>query len=118
MSEHAESTGRRDGLRGDFASAVSSLADGELVFPPPFDLPSAAALADNLDLGEIAERLFAVTAQRQMTYTVTITGRSPQHPEMPDRVLVDTTVPSENLLIVTLETLLDELYARQNNERT
>lgn len=113
-----ESTGRqRDGLQGKFAVAVSSLTGGDLGFPPPFDLSSSAALADNIDEGPIAQQLFDVTAQRQVSYTVVITGRSLQHPEMPEREVMNTTVPSERVLIALLEGFLNELYERQETSR-
>lgn len=106
----------RDGLLGDFARAVSSLSRGELGFPAPFDYPSSAALADNIDTGSIAERLFDVTALRQSAYEVVIRARSPQHPELPAREVINTVVPSEQMLIVLLETLLDELHDRTETE--
>lgn len=41
-----------------FHRAVAALAEGELSFPPPFDLAASAALADNEHTGETAAALF------------------------------------------------------------
>lgn len=102
----------RDGLLALFAAAVSSLAEGELSFPPPFDLSSSVALADNIDVGVIAQRLFDVTAQRQTGFTVMISAYAVDHPEVPQREVIDTRVPDTRLLIALLEGFLEELYAR------
>jgi hypothetical protein len=106
----------RDGLLAKFAAAVSSLADGELTHHPPFDLSSSAALADNIDAGGIAQHLFDVTAQRDTGYTVVITSKSVSHPDLGDRPVIDTQVASTRLLIALLETFLDELYARNEEQ--
>lgn len=106
----------RDGLLARFAAAVSSLADGQLTFAAPFDFSTSAALADNIDFGDTAERLFAVTAQRQSGYTVRIFTNSSAHPDLPEREVIDTRVPSDRLLIALLEGLLEELYDRQEQE--
>lgn len=115
MLSDTESTADREGLKAQFQAAVAPLADGELTFQPPFDLASAAALADNIDSGRIAEMLFAVTALRDCGFTVHITAHSPAHPELPDRELINTTVPSSRLLIALLDGLLNELDAHQHD---
>lgn len=99
----------RDELVGEFTSTISSLSQGGLTFPPPFDLAASAALADNIDTGEIAQRLFEVTHQRDTAYTISIAAVSSQHPDLPGRPVLETTVASRQLLIVLLEGLLDEL---------
>lgn len=101
---------------------VSAVADGELTFPPPFDLASAAALQENIDLGELALQLFHATASRDTGYEVTIHALAPEGSEPLRREIINTTVASTSLLFALLEGLMDELEARsdeQNNpERT
>lgn len=104
-----ESTESTDSDEGDlaalFAQAICSLAQGNLMFPPPFDLASSAALAANDDLGEIAEKLYEVTAQRDTGYRVRIHATAPG---VPDREVINCTVTSTPTLIALLDTLIDE----------
>lgn len=109
-----ESTDSGD-LAGLFASAISDLADGNLMFPAPFDLASSAALAANVDSGEIAEKLFAVTAQRDTGYRVVIYATAPG---VEDREVVNTTVTSTGLLLVLLDELIEEKLARTDEKET
>lgn len=115
MVSNTESTDHhRDGLLADFAGAVSSLADGDLTFKAPFDLASSTALADNIDDGGIAQRLFEVTALRDCGYEVRIMARSLDHPDVDPREMINTSVRSTRMLISLLEGLLDELYDHDN----
>lgn len=102
----SESTDSDDDLDGLFAQVVSALTRGGLLFPPPFDLATAAALAANLDVGKIAEQLFEVTAQRNTGYRVAIYATAPG---VEDREVIDTAVDSPDLLITLLDGLLEEL---------
>ncbi len=106
--------GSREGLEPDFATAVSSLAEGELTFPPPFDLSSSAALAANIDNGDGAVRLFDVTAQRDCQYDVQIFARmgGGHGEEVRVREVINTQVPSTPQLISLLDDLIEELHAR------
>lgn len=103
---------KRDGAV-EFDTAVASLADGGLVFPPPFDLSSSAALAANLDIGSIAEELFTTTAARDSQFSVRIGELIGDQPELGQREILDTAVGSTTLLIALLEMLIVELRARQ-----
>lgn len=55
--EHTD-TGDRQ-FPESFARAVAPLTQGELTFPPPFDLVTSWALARNAETGETAMELFA-----------------------------------------------------------
>lgn len=81
------------------------------MFPPPFDLATSLALAANIDRGDLAERLFEVTAARDTQFEVAIYARCPDNPDM-RRQIVDTTVASTKLLTALLDMVLDELDAR------
>lgn len=100
----SESTGSDD-LDALFTSAVMSLAEGNLTFQPPFDLATSAALAANIDLGDLAQRLFDATAQRDTGYRISIHATAPG---VPDREVVNTNVASTALLVALLDGLLDE----------
>lgn len=110
-SDAEKADGDREALVRAFNRVISDLAEGGLTFPPPFDLATSLALASNLDRGELAERLFDVTAARETQFTVQIKACSAQYPEL-TRQVIDTTVSSTQLLTVLLENLLDELYAK------
>lgn len=99
-------------------ATVADLAEGELTFPPPFDLASAVALGKNADRGELAENLFAATASRDCGYRVTISALTPEGDEPLQREIINTTVASTNLLMTLLDGLLDELQARQDADPT
>lgn len=114
LSDTESTADERHDLLAKFAAAVVSLAEGELTFKPPFDLSSSAALADNIDTGVIAEKLFDVTALRDMAFTVSIHEHSLRHPELPGREVIDTRVDSARLLVALLEGFLDEIYARHD----
>lgn len=90
-----------------FHQVVAVLADGALMYPPPFDLATSLALAANIDTGDLAEKLHAVTAARDTKYQVTIYQCDDEHGMR--REVVDTTVSSSSLLQVLLEAVLDEL---------
>src|ERR1041384_5367842 len=114
MQGDTESTSSSDseGLRELFMGIVSDLADGELTFPPPFDLAASTALASNIDVGVIALKLFQVTQQRDCRYRVSIHAISPDD-EALDREIVNTTVSSTRLLFALLDGLMEELHARR-----
>lgn len=113
MVRDTESKGRdRNDLAARFASAVSSLADGDLTFGRPFDLASSTALADNIDSGQNAQRLFDVTALRDLIYDIQIRARSPEHPDVQPREVLCTEIGSTPLLISLLEDLIEELHGR------
>jgi hypothetical protein len=118
VASDAESTGSDQGLDEAFMHTVADLAQGELTFPAPFDLASAAALRVNADDGELAERLFEATASRDCGYEVTIRVLTPEGSDPEQREIIDTTVSSTPLLIELLTGLLDELEARAEAEHT
>lgn len=101
-------------LLAKFNRVIACLAAGELTFPPPFDFATSLALAANIDQGELAQQLFAVTAARDTHFSVQITACSPEQPDL-WREVIDTTVSGTRLLAVLLESLLDELYAKAEN---
>jgi hypothetical protein len=119
MQGDTESTSSSDseGLRELFMEIVSDLADGELTFPPPFDLAASAALACNIDVGAIAVKLFNATRQRDCGYQVSIQAISPDD-ESVAREIVNTTVPSTRLLLALLDGLMEELHDRRTADRT
>lgn len=93
---------------------VAAVADGELTFPPPFDLSTSAALASNIDRGWLAQKLADVTASRDCGYEVSITALTPGVPDPMRREIINTTVSSTRLLFTLLESLMDELEARMD----
>lgn len=102
----------RSGLSELFA-IVADLAEGELTFPPPFDLSSSVALADNEDYGDLALKMFDASARLTYGYHVAITAVGPVRTgNSPARTILDTTVPSTRLLFALLGGLMDELEAR------
>ncbi len=86
------------------------------MFPAPFDLASSAALAANDDCGELAEKVFALAAARDCGYAVTITAM-PSGSVAMRRPVIDTTVTSTGTLIAVLEGLLEEIYARSEQQQ-
>lgn len=114
MQGDTDSTGSdSSGLYDQFMAIVSGLTEGDLTFPAPFDLSTSAALAKNDDIGDLAERLFAVTAQRDCGYEVTITALTEDPGAEPlRREIINTTVAGTQLLLALLEGLMDELDAR------
>lgn len=112
MRSDAEKAGDdRSDLLARFSRVVADLAGGGLTFPPPFDFASSIALASNLDTGTMAQRIFDVTAGRDLQFSVQITACSPEHPGLSRQVL-DTTVSSTQVLTALLEGLLEELNAQ------
>lgn len=112
MRSDAESTSNdSDGKRDAFLAAVASLDEGELTFPPPFDLASAAALASNIDVGDLALKLFEVTAGRDCGYEVRITAVPPGESTL-RRDVINTSVASTGLLFALLDGLMEELERR------
>jgi dethiobiotin synthetase len=89
---------------------VTLLSDGELIAPAPFDAATSAALASNLDRGDIAERLFDITAQREPTYQVHIVEVSAGV----TREVLNTTADSSRTLFALLDGLMDEIAARRH----
>lgn len=102
----------RDGLLALFAQAVSSLAEGELTFPAPFDLSTSAALAANDDTGRLAEEVFKLAAARDCGYAVSIMSVS----EGETREVINTRTSGTGTLIALLEGLLEELYVKHGIE--
>lgn len=102
-----------DDLAALFASAIATLADGMLMFPFPFDLASAAALAVNDDTGDLAEQLFSVTAQRDTAYRVAIYATAPG---VGDREVLSTRVPSTSMLVALLDTLIEERIEQAHDD--
>lgn len=98
-----------------FLAAVTDLAEGALVFPPPFDLATSSALALNNDLGDLAEKLFEVSALRDCGFHVQITALAPGTDTQPlRRDVVNTTVGSVRLLLALLDDVAFEVEAQQN----
>src|SRR3954468_19524437 len=94
-----------DDLATLFAAAICSMAQGNLMFPSPFDLASSAALAANEDTDRIAEKLFEVTAQRDTGYRVEIYATAPG---VDDREVICCTVPSTPTLLALLDSFIEE----------
>lgn len=115
MERDTESTSSSDsqGLRELFMGILSDLAEGDLTFPPPFDLAASAALASNIDVGVIALKLFNATQQRDCGYRVSIHAISPDDESL-GREIVDTKVSSTRLLVALLDGLMEELTARRS----
>lgn len=108
-STESTDSGKDDDLHRLFAQITAALSDGDLTFQPPFDHATSAALAANIDDGDIAQRLFEVTRLRETTYRVMITAVAPG---VQDREVVNTTVPGAGLLIALLDGLIEEFVAR------
>lgn len=99
-----------DDRRAEELSKIQCLlSDGELTAPAPFDVATSAALAANLDAGDIAEKLFDITSSRQPTYRVHIEEVSGEH----TREVVNTTADGQRTLFALLDGLMDELEARR-----
>jgi hypothetical protein len=88
---------------------AGAVADGGLVMPPPFDVASSAALAANSDKGEMADKLFDVTAARASMFEVRITEIQGDN----RRDLVDTVCAGEGPLFQLLDDVMDEIDARR-----
>jgi hypothetical protein len=99
-----------------FTEVVAGLANGSLLFPPPFDFATSLALAANIDLGALAQQLFDVTAARDTKYEVSIYACSGDH-ENVRRQIIDTTVASTQVLYALLEHVLDELDERAQEKQ-
>lgn len=110
-----ETEGGRE-LEQPFVNAVAPLAEGNLTYPAPFDICTSAALAANIDTGDMAEKLFAVTALRQAGFHLTITAVAPGEPGLPEREIINTRTSSLHTLTVLLEDLLDELHERHQHD--
>lgn len=108
-SESTDS-GKDDDLQEAFGRVIAKLSDGDLTFQAPFDLASSAALAANMDSGELAAALFRVTQSRETNYRVHIAAVVP---DLEPRDVVNTTVSGEGLLVALLEGLIDEILSLQ-----
>lgn len=119
MQKDAESTSSdSEGLESSFMGVVTSVTDGDLTFPAPYDLATSAALASNIDTGGLAEKLFDVTADRDCRYEVTVTALSPVGAEPPmRREIINTVAQSTQAMIALLDGLLDEIEARLDAEQ-
>lgn len=111
-------------MRGDaeskklaaFLIAVSDLADGALMFPPPFDLATSSALAVNTDSGDLAEKLYDA-APRTCQFEVKITELAQGAGFEPvRREVVNTVVFSTRLLLALLDSVAMELQAPQQDQ--
>lgn len=89
-----------------FHQVTGSIVRGALVFPPPFDLATSAALAVNDETGDIAERLFEITAQKHSKFRVLITEIADG---VDDQEVINTTVTGQQLLITLLDEFINEL---------
>lgn len=105
------------GLDDSLIQVVAVLADGNLVFPPPFDLRTSAALADNTDTGDAAEQLFTFCAPLvPVTYRVTITAVPAHHPETGEREIINTRVTTPAALKALLGGLVMEIAQHPDTE--
>lgn len=100
-------------LHQQFRKIMAALADGELTFRWPFDLATSAALAANIDHGQLAQDLFDVTAQRDTAYRVSIHAVAP---DVPDREVINTTVPSTAMLMHLLDGLIAEYFSEEEGD--
>lgn len=98
-----------------FHLVTGAIARGGLTFPPPFDLASAAALAVNDDTGDIAARLFDITAQKLSRYRVTVTELADG---VDEREVINTTVTGQPQLITLLDEFINELLEAQEKGGT
>ncbi len=99
-----------------FVAAVSLLADGELIFPPPFDLATAAALCRNTSGGDAAERNFeracdAVPRQFRLRLHQVAPGTGVE-----PREIVDTTVPGLLQILTIVHGLVAEMLTDDEKE--
>ncbi len=95
-------------------TVAASVGEGELTLDPPFDLATSAALANNIDRGDLAENLFRITALRECAYEVTITAVAPGDGEPERREIINTSVASTHLLFALLDDVLCEIENRLN----
>ena len=80
-----------------FRKAVGSLADGGVVFPAPFDLGTAAGLADNdADDTDAVDICTAVAAETAIRYHVQITQVVDDRPDL-RRQIIDTVTDPQYL---------------------
>jgi hypothetical protein len=105
MPSDAESKPSDSRLGQQFLEIAADVAEGGLVFPPPFDVASAAALAANEETGNTAEGMFAVTAARQSRYMVRIV----EVQDEVEREVVDTTCIGQGPLFALLEDVMDQI---------
>lgn len=109
LSSESTDSGESD-LGGTFERIMGGLSDGDLTFQPPFDLATSAALAANMDKGDLAAALFKVTQARQTTFRVHIAAVAP---DLQPRDVINTTVSGEGLLVALLEGLIEEILTMQ-----
>lgn len=109
MASDAESKPGDEKLAQDFMMIAAGVADGGLVMPAPFDVAASAALAANSDKGEMAGKLFDVTANRASRFEVRITEIQGED----SRDLLNTVCANESLLFGLLDDLMAELEARR-----
>ena len=103
--------------RTAFDEAISTLAEGEITFPAPFDYATSSALARNIDAGRIAELLFGVDRDRELDFRLTLFARSADQPELPEREIVNTVVGGKASLINLLDDLIEHLMQQQREEK-
>lgn len=111
MPSDAESKPSDKGLDQEFFSVAAGAADGGLVMPAPFDVASSAALAANVDRGDMADKLFEVTAARNSQFKVHILEIQGDD----SRELINTTAIGEGPLFALLDAVMDEIEARRKN---
>lgn len=92
-----------------FATAIGSLTDGALLFPPPFDLASSAALARNATDGSDAVTQFPLnrtgTQYRILIVEEPVDGTTGIEP----RDIINCTVQDRHAAAALLGTLAEEL---------
>jgi hypothetical protein len=112
VANEAESKPSGEDLEQEFMKVAAGVADGGLVMPAPFDVASSAALAANSEQGDIAGKLFDVTASRASRFAVHVVELQGQD----TRELLNTTCIGETVLFQLLEDLMDEMEARREKD--
>jgi len=108
MPSDAESRPSDKGLAEEFFLIAADVAEGGLVMPAPFDVASSAALAANVDRGDMAAKLFEVTAARESSFSVLIVEQQGDQA----RELINTTCIGQGPLFTLLDDVMDEIEAR------
>lgn len=109
MPSDAESKPSDKALTEEFFAVAADVAQGGLVMPAPFDVASSAALAANVDRGDMADKLFDVTAAREsrfMVHIVEVQGEL-------TREVINTTCIGQGPLFRLLDDVMDEIEARR-----
>jgi hypothetical protein len=109
MPGDAESRPSDKGLAEEFFTIAADVAEGGLIMPAPFDVASSAALAANVDRGDMADKLFDVTAARDSKFLVHIVEIQGDE----SREVINTTCIGQGPLFALLDDVMDEIETRR-----